>query len=131
MLVNYSIILIMMIFLHIFDDFHLQGILASMKQKSYWVDECKKYDIEYDKYKHDWIVALIMHSISWSFMIMLPILLFIQYKSLMYIIAFITNTTVHCVTDHLKCNLFKINLVQDQTIHILQILLTWLIFIIY
>ena len=57
-----------MIFCHIVDDYKLQGILASMKQKDWWVEQ-----IGFTKlYKYDYIVALLVHSFSWSFMILLP-----------------------------------------------------------
>ena len=60
------LILICMIFMHIVDDYYLQGVLASMKQKQWWEKNAP------DKlYKYDYIVALIMHSFSWTFMIMI------------------------------------------------------------
>ena len=49
-----------MILLHVIDDFHLQGILASMKQKEWW----KKQEGYKDLYKDDYITALMIHSIS-------------------------------------------------------------------
>ena len=30
------LVLFLMLFLHVVDDYYLQGILASMKQKSWW-----------------------------------------------------------------------------------------------
>ena len=46
-----TFILLLMIFLHIIDDFNLQGIMASMKQKEWW-----KSHPEYTKlYKFDWL----------------------------------------------------------------------------
>jgi hypothetical protein len=62
-------ILLSMLFMHIVDDYYLQGILASMKQKSWW----QKLESYKDFYKYDYIVALIMHSFSWAFMVMMPI----------------------------------------------------------
>ncbi len=47
-----------MILLHIIDDFHLQGILANMKQKNWWLKQ-KGYK---DMYEHDYITALTIHS---------------------------------------------------------------------
>lgn len=42
------IVLLSMMFLHIVDDFKFQGILSSMKQKSWWKknypNKCYKYD---------------------------------------------------------------------------------------
>ena len=108
--------LLTMIFLHIVDDYYLQGVLAKMKQKTFWKDTNKKY-------KYDYLMALFMHSFSWAFMIMIPTMInncFIWW-------LFVLNLIVHFITDHLKANLYKINLIVDQSIHLIQIILTWLI----
>ena len=65
---NNVFIILAMIFCHIVDDYYLQGGLTSMKQKKWWQENAPQ-----KLYKYDYIVALIMHSMSWSFMIMLPI----------------------------------------------------------
>lgn len=118
-------ILFLMIFLHIIDDFCLQGILASMKQKSWWTKQ-EQYK---EMYKDDYIVALIMHSFSWAFMIMLPIAFAMKFEvSLFYIIALFVNSFIHCVVDDLKANKMKISLFADQIIHVCQIALTYAIF---
>ena len=67
---NKVFILLAMIFLHIVDDYKLQqGVLANLKQKSWWQNQ-----ISYKKlYEYDYIPALILHGFSWAFMIMLPI----------------------------------------------------------
>lgn len=49
-----------MLFLHIFDDYYLQGILASMKQKDWW----RKQEGYNEKYKDDYIPALFCHAFS-------------------------------------------------------------------
>lgn len=122
---NKIFILLAMIFLHIIDDYKLQGILASMKQKKWWEEQR-----EYKKlYKYDYIPALIEHSFSWTFMIMLPIAVMLHFNIGWWAIAYIVNMMVHAFVDNLKANKFKINLVTDQTIHIVQIVITWLIFI--
>lgn len=120
------IILLCMIFLHIVDDYYLQGILASMKQKSWWKNNSGYNPI----YKNDYIVALLMHSFSWTFMVTLPIII-TQYKYLNYvfIIAFIFNVFIHAYTDNEKANKYTINLVQDQAIHIIQILVLFNTFV--
>lgn len=119
-------ILLSMVFCHIVDDYYLQGILASMKQKSWWDKNAP------DKmYKYDYIVALLMHSFSWSFMVMLPIIVYILIYNLnihvILIVIYIINTVIHSIVDDLKANKLKINLIVDQSIHLMQILLTWLI----
>lgn len=114
------LILFAMIFCHIVDDYYLQGILASMKQKTWW----RKQESYNDNYKHDYKVALFMHSFSWAFMIMLPFIL-VGVSQYMIVISISINTIIHAFIDDLKANKKKINLVQDQIIHIVQILLTW------
>lgn len=111
-----------MCFCHIVDDYYLQGILASMKQKNWWTKQ-ESYE---DKYKDDYIVALIMHAFSWSFVILIPFLL-LGLSPVFLVIALVLNGTIHAFVDDLKANQKKINLVQDQSIHIGQIFLTWLI----
>jgi hypothetical protein len=122
---NKIFILLAMIFLHIMDDYKLQGILASMKQKKWW-EEQKEYK---KLYKYDYIPALIEHSFSWTFMIMLPIAILLHFNIGWWVIAYIINMAVHAFVDNLKANKFKINLVIDQLIHVTQIIITWLVFI--
>lgn len=116
-------ILFIMIFAHIVDDYYLQGILASLKQKTWWENQ-KSYK---PMYKYDYIVALIMHAFSWSFMISLPILYFGFTKWIA--VAIILNTIIHGIVDDLKANKHKINLIVDQSIHIVQIIITWILFV--
>ena len=118
-------VLICMIFAHIVDYYYLQGILASMKQKAWW----KKQESYKDLYKYDYIVALIMHSFSWAFMIMVPIAFVMNFTvTAGFIIALLINTIIHCLVDNLKANKMKINLVADQSIHVAQIVVTFIVF---
>ena len=118
-----DIILFSMIFLHILDDFCLQGIMASMKQKSWW----QKDPIgSQAKYENDYIAALFAHSFSWSFMIMLPVMLWGQWEWPILI----ANMLAHAVIDNAKANKFQINLIQDQTYHLIQIVATWFVFVV-
>ena len=116
-------ILFLMIFAHIVDDYYLQGILASLKQKTWWENQ-KSYK---PMYKYDYIVALIMHAFSWSFMISLPILYLGFTKWIA--VAIILNTIIHGIVDDLKANKGKINLIVDQSIHIVQIVITWVLLV--
>ena len=118
-------IVLLMIFCHIVDDYYLQGWLASAKQKKYWEENAP------DKlYRYDYIWALIMHSFSWAFMIMLPIAFVKGFDlSVSFLIAFIANLVIHAVTDDLKANKRKINLWTDQIIHFCQITITAIIFL--
>lgn len=117
-------ILFCMLFFHIVDDYYLQGWLASAKQKSWWEKNAP------DKlYKHDYLMALFMHSFSWTFMVMLPLTVFtIIVGGTWYPILYIVNLVIHFIVDDLKANKKKINLVQDQFIHMIQIELTWLLY---
>lgn len=117
-------ILFVMIFAHIVDDYYLQGILASLKQKNWWENQ-KSYK---PMYKYDYIVALIMHAFSWSFMISLPILYLGFTKWIA--VAIILNTIIHGIVDDLKANKHKINLIVDQSIHIIQIIITWVLLVV-
>lgn len=121
---NKCFILMLMVFFHIIDDYRLQGILANMKQKSWW----RQQEQYADKYKYDYLIALFMHSFSWAFMIMLPIAIANGFNiSAAFVVVFITNLFIHGFIDDLKANQFKINLVQDQLVHIIQIVITALI----
>ena len=120
------LILLAMIFLHIVDDYYLQGILAKLKQKSWWEENAPDL-----LYKNDYIIALIEHSFSWSFMIMLPIMIRMMYTKdvnyWLYISCFLVNLIIHAFVDHAKANERSINLVTDQLIHIVQVSITWFI----
>ena len=72
-MIDYTFILMCMVFMHIVDDFYLQGILANMKQKSWWEKNAPQ-----EMYKNDYLMALIIHGYSWSFMIHLPIMVFLN-----------------------------------------------------
>ena len=67
-----------------------------------------------------------MHAFSWAFMIMLP-LIFVSPISPAFYVIFVVNLAVHAYVDNLKANKHKINLWQDQLIHLAQIILTFII----
>lgn len=120
-------LILTMIFMHIVDDYCLQGILANMKQKSWWTEQ-KEYS---DLYRYDYIAALLAHSFSWAFMIMLPIMIKLGFDSPFWcVIAVFANMIVHAIVDDLKANKKKINLVTDQMVHLGQILITGLVFMV-
>lgn len=121
-----------MIFLHIVDDYYFQGWLASAKQKSYWEQNAPD-----ELYKHDYIMALFMHSFSWAFMIMVVPSVYTLINttntnnaSLVIALFFLINLSIHMVVDNSKANLKKINLVQDQSYHLAQIIITWVAFVV-
>lgn len=113
---TWQVILVLMLLGHLVADYTLQGWLADGKQKSWWTKTCGGAD----KYKHDYIAALVCHSLYWSIFVCAPF-----YASNHFLLAIILNTAVHAVVDDLKANQKRINLVQDQLIHIVQILLTF------
>ncbi|WP_368273419.1 hypothetical protein [Enterocloster bolteae] len=120
------LILVSMVFCHIVDDYYLQGWLASAKQKSWWEQNAPE-----KLYKYDYIAALLMHSFSWTFMVMLiPTVYVILFGGTWYPLLFVGNVLVHMIVDDLKANKKRINLIQDQSIHMLQIIWTWLCMIV-
>lgn len=135
MLTYKAFIFITMVLLHILEDFHLQGILANMKQKSWWQSECIKLGITYDssKYRHDHTISLIIHALENSIFITLPLIAdglattFTTIPNNSFFIgwAFIifANTVVHAIIDDFKCNSKGINLVVDQILHFIFIIL--------
>ena len=125
---NIWFVLLLMIFLHIVDDYKLQaGVLNNLKQKKFWKENAPD-----ELYKYDYIWALIMHSFSWSFMIMFPIAFKMGFKlDLSFILMFILNVIIHANTDDMKANRHQINLIQDQLIHIGQIIFTAIILLLF
>jgi hypothetical protein len=112
-----------MIFCHIVDDYYLQGWLASAKQKKWWQENAPAR-----LYRYDYIWALLMHSFSWAFMVMLPIAFSRQFQvNWLFALVFGINVGVHAFTDDLKANKLKINLWVDQVIHLTQIATTAII----
>lgn len=121
------VLLFAMLFCHIVDDYYLQlqgqGWLAYAKQKKWWEENFPD-----ELYKYDYIMALAEHAFSWSFMIHLPIVItFIILGTPLHrvFISYFVNWLIHMLVDNLKANWLKINLIQDQTIHFIQIIVTW------
>ena len=122
-------LLIFMIFAHITDDYYLQGWLASAKTKNWWEKNAPN-----KLYSKDYIMALFCHSLSWSIIVFLPILIYSLYNQIdlnWFYLVLPINLIIHAVIDDLKANKFKINLIIDQCIHFMQIFITWLIFVLF
>ena len=120
-------IFLLMILCHILDDFVFQPVcLSNMKQKTWWKEHMFN-ERDNEPYKNDHIAALVVHSISWSIMINLP-LFFLYIPDIFLLISVILNAIVHFFVDDLKANKKKINLCFDQSIHFIQILVTFLFF---
>ena len=126
---KYILVLLSMVFCHIVDDYYLQGWLASAKQKEWWQKNAPQ-----KLYRNDYIMALFMHAFSWSFMIMLPIVAFTVFNGIklnvFYVMPYFVNAAIHIVVDDLKANKKLINLIQDQCAHLLQIFITYGIWVI-
>ena len=118
-------LLLLMIFAHIVDDYYLQGILAQMKQKKWWINQEGYKPL----YKNDYKMALLMHSMSWSIMILIPSMFLIGINPYLLLGAFVCNTAIHYYVDDLKANRGKINLIVDQTVHLMQVFVTWILLI--
>jgi len=128
--------------LHLIADYNLQGILADLKQKSWWKKKVKEvfgkkppntsfppgtetegYIILPTWYDNDWIAGLLCHALMWSLVTYLPIMFLVGHFWFSGII--IVNTLIHALIDHSKCNkLGTLNLCQDQVLHLHQIILT-------
>lgn len=114
-------IIVLMVLAHLVSDYTLQGWLADGKQKSWWEKLMASYKLELKDtmYKYDYIAALICHSLYWSIFICLPV-----FNSPHLLWAILLNAIVHGVVDDLKANRHLLNLIEDQTIHFIQILIT-------
>ena len=117
----YVIVLILMLLAHFFADFHLQGILADMKQEQWW----KQQDGYNSKYKYNYLAALAIHSAEWTLWTMIPLFLLPHLDLGMFLLLATLNIVVHSLTDNSKANCRDINLVQDQALHLAQIAFTY------
>lgn len=127
------IVLLAMYFLHVIEDFHVQGLLGQLKQKKTWVEYCKNEPESFQRYRNDYKVCLLLHAFEWSCFIMAPmfVLMLGYYKAWTFSIIiplFMTlglNIRLHYDIDDMKCNRMEISLVTDQIIHAIQIFVTW------
>ena len=114
-------VFLIMILLHIIDDFVLQPIcLSKLKQKSFW----ETYVKDDEKYKFDYKVALVIHALSWSIMIHLPLMV-IGVGEYSILLSVIINTIMHAWIDDEKANKLNITLFEDQILHLIQVGATW------
>ena len=113
---------------HVIDDFGLQHFthLNELKQKAWWLEQLKAHpELDASLYKHDYIVCLLLHAFKWSCLTAVPVLLIAGLPSAWLLgLLIICNTAVHAVVDDLKANKLAISLVQDQLMHLLQIIVT-------
>lgn len=115
------IVFILMLLAHFFADFHLQGILADMKQEQWW----KRQEGYNSKCKYNYIAALAIHSAEWTLWIMIPLFLLPHLDLGIFLLLAALNVIVHSLTDNSKANYKDISLIQDQIIHLEQIVFTY------
>lgn len=118
------LLFLLMVLLHIIDDFVLQPIcLSKLKQKAYWEnDELGKKRL----YCNDYKAALFIHGLSWSIMVHLPLMcmqFIYDYKLGVpcICIGVLAHAVIHAYIDDIKANLHDINLIQDQLLHFAQL----------
>ena len=120
-------LLLLMVFCHLIDDFVLQDKFTYLKQKSWWINTCKNEGLSIEKYGKDYIMALFEHSLEWSIAIMLPAIFLLNINEFLLLGCVIANTIIHYIVDNAKANQLRLNLIQDQIIHFLQIIITCII----
>jgi hypothetical protein len=114
-----------MIFMHIVDDFYLQpnSWLVNGKQKIWWQRHAPD-----KRYQYDYICALALHGFSWTFLVMFPLAIQLRFElPMMFYYYYFANTVLHACIDNMKANRLRINLIQDQLLHIGQIILTFVV----
>lgn len=122
--------------LHLIADYFLQGCLSDLKQRRWWSDQIKKLYKDYGgsnmscewqyrlvkKYKYDYMAGLFCHALMWSIVTFFPLMWFCD--AWMFFHLIFVNWMIHAVVDQGKANIHCFNLVQDQLIHMAQVLAT-------
>ena len=123
--------ILLMLLLHLIADYTLQGCLANLKQRKWWVDTGKANGMtmqEIAKYKHDYKCGMLCHSLYWTLITFFPLIFLSLHCNWAIAILVMVNTAIHYVVDDLKANQGKLTLWQDQGLHLLQIVLTCIVF---
>ena len=123
------IILLSMMFCNIVSNFYVQGSLTQIKQKSWWEDICS---VE-PRFQNDYKAALIIQSFLWCFFIHIPLILHIRYchwtyNEKIFLIVFVADWIIHTIIDDFKCNKHKLNLVFSQSLYLMQVIITWILY---
>jgi len=129
-MVSAFLLLVAMLWCHLDNDFRKQGILASMKQKSWW-EQQDAYDDD-DLGKYDYATALWAHAIWWGIELHIPAIIYIWYKDRLtplgvwvLLTLIVVQIMIHKSVDDAKANLKLIDLTIDQMLHVFQILLSF------
>lgn len=104
----------LMVLGHLFADFTLQGWLANGKQKAWWQKIVPNF--EQSRYRYDYLMALVCHAFYWAIIVCLPL-----YDSGHLTGNIISSAVIHAWIDHRKANRHSINLIEDQSMHVVQI----------
>jgi len=145
------VLFLLMLLAHIIEDFHLQGRMADMKQKAWWyhsiqdavIDTERRagrttdvqdpsfksfVDMRMEQYGKDYIPILILHGFEWVICVSIPVMIYTGFElSTGYLVMMTAMAFVHAYVDHMKCNKLVFNLVEDQAIHIAQVVVLWAI----
>lgn len=111
-------VLVGMILCHLLADYPLQGWLAQSKAKNYWANGPESN-------RRDWVAALTCHAAMWGILIMIPIVIASKMELGWFWMVLPVNIVLHIFVDHMKANKQTINLIEDQTLHSVQIIGTW------
>ncbi len=114
---------IVLFFVHIVDDYYLQGWLANGKSRAWWQTNAPD-----EKYKYDFIVCLLEHGFSNSFLLHAAIFVMADASNWLLLLSFLFTMIFHALVDNLKANNKIINLWQDQVLHALNILILAIIY---
>lgn len=114
----FSIIIIV----HIIDDFILKrlGNFYNTKQKKFWEPHNEEHN---NKYYLNYYARLVIHCISWSILVHLPILLLTQTPEIIIFVSSIIQAINHGIVDNEKCNRQELSLLEDQILHFVQLIL--------
>lgn len=124
-----------MVWAHTWADYVLQhACLHELKCKSWWQEHANQ-----QRYRNDYKVALLMHCIQWTGAVLAPIAAIIIFCydintpmiGLLFLAAFVSNTIGHYYLDDAKANRYMTNLIEDQVWHMVQVVITWGVFLAY
>ena len=124
-----GLIILLTVLAHIVEDFHLQGKMADMKQKSWWAEQWAKHNSVAPKlppkYRSDYIIVLILHGMEWSICVSLPALILgdVSLPLAVIVAIVVIMGLTHALIDDLKANRLAINLWTDQLLHMAQLIL--------
>lgn len=111
---TWYLLLTLMLLMHIIEDFHVQGRMADMKQRSFW----EPYG---EMYGNDHKVVLLLHGFEWAVFVSIPLFLFADVHW-SYFAVMVSMAVCHAMIDDAKCNGRTLNLVEDQTAHVMQVI---------